>query len=61
MAAKRAAISLGLPLLGQFVPGAPADPLVFGEDPTRDLKAISTFEAVSPTGAYTDAKNSMKP
>ncbi len=42
--------ALGLAKLGTLTPGAPADLLVFGEDPTRDLEAISTLVAVVSQG-----------
>ncbi len=38
--------SLGTPGLGRLEAGAPADLLVFREDPTRDLAALATLEAV---------------
>ena len=44
--------ALGEPLLGSVRPGAPADLLVFREDPTRDLDALSTLEAVVADGRY---------
>ena len=37
-------------LLGRVERGAPADLLVFREDPTRDLDALSTLEAVVADG-----------
>ena len=37
---------LPLPGLGRLEPGAPADLLVFGADPTRDLDALDSLEAV---------------
>jgi imidazolonepropionase-like amidohydrolase len=40
----------GLPNLGVLVPGAPADLLVFREDPTRDLAALASLEAVIADG-----------
>jgi hypothetical protein len=42
----KAAKTLGVPLLGTLVPGAPADLLIFRQDPTRDLAALSSLEAV---------------
>ena len=42
--------ALGLAKLGSLAPGAPADLLVFREDPTRDLEAISTLVAVVSQG-----------
>jgi imidazolonepropionase-like amidohydrolase len=44
--------SLSVPGLGVIEPGAPADLLVFGEDPTRDLAALSTLEVVVANGRY---------
>ncbi len=41
---------LGMPLLGTLREDAPADVLVFREDPTRDLSALSTLEAVAVQG-----------
>jgi len=41
---------LGVPLLGSLVPGAPADLLVFREDPTRDLAALDSLVAVVAAG-----------
>jgi len=37
---------LGVPGLGRLAPGAPADALLFREDPTRDLAALDSLEAV---------------
>ncbi len=42
--------ALGLAKLGSLTLGAPADLLVFREDPTRDLEAISTLVAVVSQG-----------
>ncbi len=42
--------SLGVPKLGTLGEGAPADFLLFREDPTRDLAALSTLEAVVAQG-----------
>jgi imidazolonepropionase-like amidohydrolase len=42
--------SLGVAGLGRLAAGAPADLLVFREDPTRDLRALSTLEAVVARG-----------
>jgi cytosine/adenosine deaminase-related metal-dependent hydrolase len=39
-----------LPGLGRLLEGAPADFLVFGQDPTRDLAALSSLEAVVAQG-----------
>jgi cytosine/adenosine deaminase-related metal-dependent hydrolase len=41
---------LGEPGLGVVEPGAPADLLLFREDPTRDLDALATLEAVVADG-----------
>lgn len=41
---------LDLPDLGRLDPGAPADLLVFREDPTRDLSALSSLQAVISRG-----------
>ena len=41
---------LRLPLLGTLQKNAPADILLFREDPTRDLSALSTLEAVAANG-----------
>jgi cytosine/adenosine deaminase-related metal-dependent hydrolase len=38
------------PGLGTVAPGAPADLLLFREDPTRDLEALATLEAVVADG-----------
>jgi imidazolonepropionase-like amidohydrolase len=46
MGTSAAAAELGVPLLGTVVPGAPADLLVFREDPTRDLAALDSLVAV---------------
>jgi cytosine/adenosine deaminase-related metal-dependent hydrolase len=43
---RAAGMSLGVPLLGTIAEGAPADLLVFREDPTRDLAALDTLQAV---------------
>jgi hypothetical protein len=42
--------SLHVPGLGTLAPGAPADLLLFREDPTRDLAALATLEAVVADG-----------
>ena len=49
-ATQRAAAALGRPSLGRLAPGAPADLLVFRDDPTRDLSALATLEAVVADG-----------
>ncbi len=41
---------LGLPKLGTLQEGAPADFLLLREDPTQDLAALSTLEAVVAQG-----------
>lgn len=41
---------LGIPGLGTLAEGAPADLLVFREDPTRDLAALASLEAVVADG-----------
>jgi adenine deaminase len=46
------AASLPLDRLGLIAEGAPADLLVFGEDPTRDLAALATLEAVIADGRF---------
>ena len=46
IATRRAGRALGVPKLGSLEPGAPADLLIFREDPTRDLAALDTLEAV---------------
>jgi imidazolonepropionase-like amidohydrolase len=42
--------ALGVPGLGRLEPGAPADLLLFREDPSRDLRARSTLQAVIADG-----------
>jgi imidazolonepropionase-like amidohydrolase len=42
--------ALGVPGLGTLAPGAPADLLIFRDDPTRDLAALGTLEAVIADG-----------
>jgi imidazolonepropionase-like amidohydrolase len=49
-ATRRAATALGRPALGRLALGAPADLLVFRDDPTRDLAALATLEAVVADG-----------
>lgn len=46
----RGADGVGDPALGGLAPGAPADLLVFREDPTRDLDALDSLEAVAVRG-----------
>lgn len=41
---------LKIPMLGTLQKGAPADILVFRKDPTHDISALSTLEAVSVDG-----------
>jgi Amidohydrolase family len=50
MATWRAAEALGMPMLGRLTAGAPADCLVFRDDPTRDLAALDTLVAVVADG-----------
>ncbi len=45
-ASRRAGEALAEPGLGTLEPGAPADFLIFGEDPTRDLAALDSLRAV---------------
>jgi cytosine/adenosine deaminase-related metal-dependent hydrolase len=45
-ATRSAGEALGIPQLGVIEAGAPADLLIFREDPTRDLRALGTLEAV---------------
>jgi imidazolonepropionase-like amidohydrolase len=42
--------SLGEPMLGTIQAGAPADFLIFAEDPTQDLSALSSLQAVIARG-----------
>jgi len=50
------AADLGVPGLGEIRPGAPADLVVFREDPTRSLAALDSIEAVIRDGRlYTRA------
>jgi imidazolonepropionase-like amidohydrolase len=49
-ATRRAGETLGVPGLGRLEPGAPADLLIFSEDPTRDLRALPTLLAVVARG-----------
>jgi adenine deaminase len=46
LATRRAGEFLDEPRLGTLQPGAPADLLIFRDDPTRDLAALATLEAV---------------
>ena len=50
IATRRAGERLGLEGLGILRTGAPADFVLFGDDPTRDLHALETFEAVVADG-----------
>ncbi len=50
VATRRAGEWLGEPGLGTLQVGAPADLLVFRDDPTRDLAALATLEAVVAQG-----------
>jgi imidazolonepropionase-like amidohydrolase len=49
-ATRRAGEALDVPKLGALEVGAPADLLVFREDPTRDLAALATLDAVLAQG-----------
>lgn len=49
-ATRRAGEALGVPGLGSLTEGAPADLLVFREDPSRDLAALGSLEAVVAAG-----------
>lgn len=50
MATTRAADTLGRPDLGRLVPGAPADVLVVGGDPTVDLESLRDVRLVVAAG-----------
>jgi imidazolonepropionase-like amidohydrolase len=50
MATNRAARSLGVAQLGSIMSGAPADFLIFREDPSQNLNALETLEAVVAQG-----------
>jgi imidazolonepropionase-like amidohydrolase len=50
IATRRAGEVLGVAGLGTLAEGAPADLLVFREDPTRDLAALDSLEAVVAAG-----------
>ena len=50
IATRGAGEALGVPKLGSVVSGAPADLLVFREDPTVDLAALATLELVIADG-----------
>lgn len=50
IATRRAGKALGVPMLGKIQEGAPADLLVFSEDPTRSLAALKTLKAVVAQG-----------
>ena len=48
---------LGVPKLGTLQDGAPADFIIFSQDPTQDLQHLDTFEAVVADGRlYTKAR-----
>jgi len=49
-ASRGAGAALGVPNLGHITPGAPADLLIFRDDPTRDLAALDSLEAVVAAG-----------
>ena len=56
IATRKAGQELRIPLLGTIQPGAPADLLIFREDPTQNLAALDTLEAVISQGhLYTRA------
>ena len=55
-ATRDAGTALGVPLLGELRPGAPADLLVFREDPTKDWGALMTLEAVVADGRFYSAR-----
>jgi hypothetical protein len=50
IATRRAGERLGLPGLGLLQLGAPADFVLFRQDPTRDLRALDTLQAVVADG-----------
>ena len=50
IATRQAGARLGLPGLGTVVAGAPADLLLFGQDPSQDLAALGTLQAVITQG-----------
>lgn len=50
IATRKAGQVLGVPMLGTIQQGAPADLLVFREDPTQNLDALSTLVAVIAQG-----------
>ena len=50
VATRDAGDALGVPMLGTLQDGAPADFLVFREDPTRAVAAVGTLEAVVAQG-----------
>lgn len=52
LATRGAGEALGAAPLGQLVEGAPADLLIFGEDPTRDLANLDSLEAVIADGRF---------
>jgi cytosine/adenosine deaminase-related metal-dependent hydrolase len=49
-ATRQAGAATGIPQLGVIAEGAPADLLIFREDPTRDAAALQTLEAVITQG-----------
>src|SRR5215831_2912729 len=49
-ATARAAATLPVPALGRLEPGAPADLAIFREDPTANVEALKTLEAVAIQG-----------
>ncbi|MCP5056618.1 MAG: amidohydrolase family protein [bacterium] len=52
IATRRAGERLGVPGLGTLEEGAPADLLLFLDDPTRDLAALGSLEAVIAAGRF---------
>jgi cytosine/adenosine deaminase-related metal-dependent hydrolase len=50
LASRGAGEALRVPELGRLVPGAPADLGIYRDDPTRDLTALATLEAVVAAG-----------
>lgn len=50
MATRKSGVALGVEGLGELRPGAPADFLIFREDPTQDLAALDSLEAVISEG-----------
>jgi len=55
-ATRTAGAALGIPQLGVLEPGAPADLLLFRRDPTDDLSALTTLDAVVSQGRLYPAR-----